>query len=408
MINSAKYILNDITQDIYNHIDMKSLQKKQNTSQLKGLQLLLIGSVLTSSLIFTSCNKPTDKKVELAELKTQEKELETKIKALEKELGANEPKAEARVVTVAVSPIQSESFKHFIEVQGLVTSKNIVQVTPQMGGAITGIFVVEGQTVKKGQLVATLDNAVLKETLAEIKNQHELSVTLFNKQKALWDQQIGTEVQFLQAKANKESLEKRMVTMETQLAMSKVYAPISGTVEVVRQKTGEIGSPGVPMAQIVNIGDLKITAKIADTYVGSVKQGAGMTVKFPDINKEINAKISVVNALVDPVSRTFGIEGNIPNLGGTLKPNQIAIININDLTKANALVVNQNIIQKTELGDIVYVAITENGKKIARSKVVKTGISYNGSIEILEGLSAGDLIITQGYQELVDGTPVAY
>ena len=386
---------------------MKYLLNKPNTSKLTGLQLLLVGSILTSSLFMASCSKP-DKKAELAALKTEQKELDTKIKALEKELGAGEDKAEAKVVTVSVMPIQAENFKHFVEAQGVVTSKNIVQVTPQMAGAITGIFIIEGQAVKKGQLVATIDNNVLKETLAEIKNQLDLAVTLYNKQKTLWDQQIGTEVQYLQAKANKESLERRIVTMETQLAMTKVYAPISGTVEIVRQKTGEMGSPGVPIAQIVNVGDLKITAKIADTYVGSVKQGATMTVKFPDINKELNAKISVVNAVVDPVSRTFGIEANIPNLGGALKPNQVAIVNINDLTKSNSLVVNQNIIQKTELGDIVYVAVTEKGKKVARSKVVKTGVSYNGNVEILEGLTTGDLVITQGYQELVDGTPVAF
>ncbi|MEA5429646.1 efflux RND transporter periplasmic adaptor subunit [Arcicella lustrica] len=387
---------------------MKSLLNKPNTSKLAGLQLLLVGSMLTSTLFLTSCSKPVDKKAELAALKAEQKELDVKIKALEKEVGLSSEKTEAKIVTVAVTPIQAESFKHFVEVQGVVTSKNILQVTPQMAGTITSLLIAEGQSVKKGQLVATIDNNVLKESLAEIKHQLELAVTLYNKQKTLWDQQIGTEVQYLQAKANKESLEKRIVTMDAQLAMSKVYAPISGTVEKVNQKAGEMGSPGVAIAQIVNVGDLKITAKIADTYVGSVKQGASMTVKFPDINKELNTRISVVNALVDPLSRTFGIEANIPNLGGNLKPNQVAIVNINDLTKANSLVVNQNIIQKTELGDIVYVAVTENGKKIARSKVVKKGIAYNGSIEILEGLAAGDLVITQGYQELVDGTPVAY
>lgn len=387
---------------------MKSLLNKPNTSKLAGLQLLLVGSMLTSTLFLTSCSKPVDKKAELTALKAEQKELDVKIKALEKEVGLSTEKAEAKVITVAVTPIQAESFKHFVEVQGVVTSKNILQVTPQMAGTITSLLIAEGQSVKKGQLVATIDNNVLKESLAEIKHQLELAVTLYNKQKTLWDQQIGTEVQYLQAKANKESLEKRIVTMDAQLAMSKVYAPISGTVEKVNQKAGEMGSPGVAIAQIVNVGDLKITAKIADTYVGSVKQGASMTVKFPDINKELNTRISVVNALVDPLSRTFGIEANIPNLGGNLKPNQVAIVNINDLTKANSLVVNQNIIQKTELGDIVYVAVTENGKKIARSKVVKKGIAYNGSIEILEGLTAGDLVITQGYQELVDGTPVAY
>lgn len=387
---------------------MKSLLNKPNTSKLAGLQLLLVGSMLTSTLFLTSCSKPVDKKAELAALKAEQKELDVKIKALEKEVGLSTEKAEAKVITVAVTPIQAESFKHFVEVQGVVTSKNILQVTPRMGGTITSLLIVEGQAVKKGQLVATIDNNVLKESLAEIKHQLELAVTLYNKQKTLWDQQIGTEVQYLQAKANKEALEKRIVTMEAQLAMSKVYAPISGTVEKVNQKAGEMGAPGAAIAQIVNVGDLKITAKIADTYVGSVKQGASMTVKFPDINKELNTRISVVNALVDPLTRTFGIEANIPSLGGSLKPNQVAIVNINDLTKANSLVVNQNIIQKTELGDIVYVAVTENGKKVARSKVVKKGIAYNGSIEILEGLTAGDLVITQGYQELVDGTPVAY
>jgi membrane fusion protein, multidrug efflux system len=363
--------------------------------------------LLASMALLSACSKP-DKKTELADLKSQQKEIETKIKSLEKELGTTEKKAEATPITVAVSPIQPQSFKHFVEGQGVVTSKNIVMVTPQMGGAITGLFLVEGQAVKKGQLVATIDNSVMKESLTEIKTQLELASTVFNKQKALWDQQIGTEIQYLQAKANKESLEKRIITMETQMGMSKVYAPISGVVEKVMQKSGEMGMPGAPMAQIVNVGDLKVMAKIADTYVGSVKKGDAITIKFPDINKEFTTRISLVNALIDPASRTFGIEANIPNLGGSLKPNQVAIININDLSKANALIVSQNIVQKTELGDLVYVAITENGKKIARAKKVKTGISYNGNVEILEGLTSGEMVITQGYQDLVDGSLISF
>lgn len=370
---------------------------------MKTLQYITVASIF----LLSACSKP-DKKTELADLKSQQKEIEGKIKALEKELGTTEKKAEATPINVAVMPIQPKNFKHFVEAQGIVTSKNIVQVTPQMGGAITSILIVEGQAVKKGQLVATIDNSVMKESLVEIKTQLDLATTIYNKQKALWDQQIGTEVQFLQAKANKESLEKRIATMETQLAMTKVYAPISGTVEKVIQKSGEMGMPGGPIAQIVNVGDLKIMAKIADTYVGSVKRGDAISVKFPDINKELNTRISLVNALIDPTSRTFGIEAGIPNLGGSLKPNQVAIININDLSKSNALVVNQNIIQKTEMGDIVYVAVTENGKKVAKSKKVKTGISYNGDVEILEGLTSGEMIITQGYQDLVDGSLIAY
>ena len=362
--------------------------------------------LLISIFILSACSKP-DKKTELADLKSQQKEIETKIKTLEKELGAGK-KVEATPINVTVSAVAPQDFKHFVEAQGVVTSKNIVMVTPQMGGAITGLFLTEGQMIKKGQLVATIDNSVMKESLTEIKTQLDLVTTLFNKQKTLWDQQIGTEVQYLQAKANKESLEKRIVTMNTQMGMSRVYAPISGTVEKIMQKSGEMGMPGVPMAQIVNVSDLKIVAKIGDTYVGSVKKGDAITVKFPDINKEFTTRISLVNALIDPASRTFGIEANIPNLGGSLKPNQVAIININDLSKGNSLVVSQNVVQKTEAGDLVYVAVVENGKKIAKSRTVKTGISYDGKIEILEGLTAGEMVITQGYQDLVDGTLINY
>ena len=379
---------------------MKIFNKK---SAISKLSFLVMGGFI---LLATSCSKP-DKKTELADLKSQQKETEIKIKALEKELGAGK-KVEATPITVSVTPLQAQSFKHFVEAQGVVTSKNIVQITPQMGGSLTGIFMVEGQSIRKGQLVATVDNSVMKESLAEINNQLDLAVILYNKQKTLWDQQIGTEVQYLQAKANKEALEKRINTLQTQMGMSKVYAPISGTVEMVRQKVGEMGMPGAPIAQIVNISDLKVTAKIGDTYVGSVKKGDAITVKFPDINKELNARISVVDALIDPASRTFGIEASIPNLGGSLKPNQVAVININDLSKANSLIIKQNLIQKTEAGDLVYVAIVENGKKIARAKKVKTGISYNGEVEIMEGLTAGDNVITQGYQDLVDGSLINF
>ena len=372
----------------------------------KGLKFPLWGLGGFFFLLLLSCSKP-DKKTELADLKSQQKEIEAKIKTLEKELGTGK-KVDATPINVTVSAIEAQNFKHFVEAQGVVTSKNIVMVTPQMGGAITGLFLTEGQMIKKGQLVATIDNSVMKESLVEIKTQLDLVTTLFNKQKTLWDQQIGTEVQYLQAKANKESLEKRIGTMNTQMGMSKVYAPISGTVEKVMQKSGEMGMPGAPMAQIVNVSDLKIVAKVGDTYVGSVKKGDAITVKFPDINKEFTTKISLVNALIDPASRTFGIEANIPNLGGSLKPNQVAIININDLSKGNSLIVSQNVVQKTEAGDLVYVAVVENGKKVAKARTVKTGIAYDGKIEILEGLTAGEMVITQGYQDLVDGTLIAY
>jgi membrane fusion protein, multidrug efflux system len=370
----------------------------------KGILMAISGL-----MIMVACKKEVDKKTELADLKKQKSELESKIKILETELGQSTlGKDVERIVSVAVSPILAQNFKHFVEIQGIVESENIVQVTPQMGGAITGVFAQEGQIVKKGQLLATIDNQIVRESIAEIKNQWELANTVFQKQKTLWDQQIGTEIQYLQAKNNKEALEKRMNTMETQLGMARVYAPISGTIEIVRQKQGEMGMPGVPMMQIVNLANLKATGKVPDIYLASVRKGQSITITFPDLKKEITGRLSNVNALVDPVSRTFGVESKIPNIGNMLKPNQLAMIKINDLAKANSIVIDQNLIQKTELGDIVYVSIEENGKKKAQGRKVKTGINYNGQIEITEGLKIGDNLVTTGYQELVDGTPLNY
>lgn len=363
--------------------------------------------LLSSIAVLAACSKAVDKKQELADLKKQAAEINQKIASLEKELGTGK-KAENQIVAVAVTPLVAKDFKHFIESQGSVVAENTVLVSPQTGGMIMSLPVVVGQNVSKGQLIATLDNSILKESLEEVKNQLELAKTLFEKQKTLWEQQIGTEVQYLSAKANKEALEKRIVTLKAQLGMSRVVAPISGTIEIVRQKAGEMAAPGMPIVQIVNLGKLKITSKVSDTYVGSVRVGDPITVQFPDINKEITARISVVSKMVNPLTRTFDIEAAIPNAGNELKPNQLAVIHINDITKSKAIVVDENLIQKTEKGNLVYIAVEEGGKKIARAKMVTLGLSYNGMVELVTGVQAGDQLITQGYQDLVDGQVVTF
>lgn len=370
---------------------------------MKNLTILIAALVLAAS-----CSKSVDKKQELADLKKQAQEINAKIAAIEKEIGKESPKVAEKVVAVSVSPIQAQTFNHFVEAQGAVLAENTVLVSPQTAGAIVTLPVVAGQAVKKGQLIATLDNNILKESMEEVKHQLSLAKILFDKQKSLWDQQIGTEVQYLSAKSNKESLEKRLVTLQAQLAMSKVVAPISGTIEIVRQKAGEMASPGLPIVQIVNLGNLKVAAKISDTYLGSVKVGDPIVIKFPDINKEIKAKISHVSQLVNPLSRTFDIEAHIPNVGNELKPNQLAVININDISKTNAIVLDENLVQKTEKGNLIYVAVDESGKKVARARQVSIGLSYNGQAEIISGIKVGDQVITQGYQDLVDGQAISF
>ena len=372
--------------------------------------------IIFTTLLLAACTKGgeknslADKKTELTKLKTEQADLGTKIKKIEGEIAKLDTSArdEIKIKNVAVSPIASQKFQHFVEVQGSLDAVNNALISPQTGGALTKVLVKEGDYVKTGQLIATIDNSILTQSKQEIEVQMQLAQTLFEKQKALWEQKIGTEVQFIQAKTNVESLQKRLATLDKQTALSKVVAPWGGYVDEVRQKSGEMASPGMGIIRLVNLDNLKVVAKVADTYAGTIQKGDLVKIKFPDLNKDITANITFVSQTVALDSRTFKIEANIPNIGGQLKPNMTAIVNINDQSKSSALVIEQNLVQHTEDGDIVMVAVSENNKKIARSRKVKTGLIYNGNIEISSGLRAGDMLITQGYQELVDGQLVNY
>ncbi len=371
--------------------------------------------LLTATLLITACggekkaNTVAEKKEALAQLKAEAKTLTEKIATLEAELKAADPtmKAAEKVMPVVTTALQTRNFKSFIEIQGTVETKNTATATPRMAGTYTTVYVKEGQSVKAGQLLAKIDNAILMDQIAALKQQLELANTVFEKQKSLWDQKIGTEIQYLQAKNNKESLEKNLAVLNTQIDMYNVYAPISGAVEKVMAKTGEIAAPGMPLASIVNLGSLKATANVPDVYVSNIKMGDAVKVLLPDLNREINARITFISKLVNPANRTFKIEASIPT-SGDIKPNMLSVLNIADINKSNALVIPQNYIQSTEFGDVVYVAETEGNKKIAKARKVKTGVSYNGEIEIIEGLQAGDLIVTEGYQDLVDGQAISF
>lgn len=354
-------------------------------------------------------NSLAGKQAELTKLKSEQTETEAKIKALESEIGTLDTTAvrEDRAVAVTVSPVMSENFKHYVEVQGSVDAKNTVMVSPKSGGVLTAVLIKEGDNVRQGQTIARVDNSIMQESIAEVKNQLSLANTVFEKQSRLWEQKIGTEIQYLQAKNNKESLEKKIATLNTQLGQFSITAPISGVVDQVIAKVGEMAAPGMPVARIVNLGNLKIVAKVSDSYVATVKKGDEVIVKFPDLDQEYTARITFVSTTVDALSRTFRIEANLPSTN-SIKPNMLATVQINDATKKDALVIDQNVVQNTENGTVVYVAENEGGKKVAKSRVVKTGLSYNGKIEILAGLKAGDQLITQGYQDVADGQAVIF
>lgn len=371
--------------------------------------------LLTATFLATACggekqpNTLAEKKEALAKMKTEAESLTEKITKLDAEIKAADPstKAAEKVLPVLTQALQPRNFKSFIEIQGTVETKNTATATPRMAGTYTTVYVREGQSVKAGQLLAKIDNAILRDQIAALKQQMELANTVYEKQKSLWDQKIGTEIQYLQAKNNKESLDKNLAVLETQVDMYNVYAPISGAVEKVMAKTGEIAAPGMPLASIVNLGSLKATANVPDTYLSNIRMGDAVKVKLPDLSREINARVTFISKLVNPANRTFKIEASIPS-SSDIKPNMVSILNISDINKSNAIVINQNYIQSTELGDVVYVAETDGNKKVAKARKIKTGVAYNGEIEITEGLQAGDLIVTEGYQDLVDGQAISY
>jgi membrane fusion protein, multidrug efflux system len=349
------------------------------------------------------------KKEELTKLKTEQAATAEKIKTLEKEIAKLDPKkaAEAKVKPVSVATLNPETFKRYVELQGTVDAKSSVLVSPKSAGAITAMYVKEGDRVSVGTVIGKIDDSILRESIEEVKTQLILINTLYEKQKNLWDQKIGTELQYLQSKNNKEAVEKKLVTLNTQLSQSKIVSPMAGVVDQVISKVGEMASPGMGVVRVVNLSNLKVSAKVSDTYAASVKQGDEVIVKFPDLKKDLKARISFVGTTVDPLSRTFTIEANLPSVKD-IKPNMMAQIQINDATAKNALVIDQNFIQSTENGQVVYVAATEGNKKVAKARPIKTGLSYNGKVEILEGLSAGDQLITLGYQEVSDGQTITF
>ena len=355
-------------------------------------------------------NDLTSKKEQLASLKKDAGKLAENIKTLEAEIAALDTSAisETKIKSIVSTPIQPEVFRHFVSVQGIIEAKENLMVTAKMPGMITSIQVQDGDYVTQGQLLCTLDDEIIRKSIDEVKSGLDIVNTMYEKQKALWDQKIGTEMQYLNLKNQKENLEKKLSTLQSQMSQLHVTAPFSGVIDDVIAKQGTMASPGVPLMQLVNTTALIASAKVPDSYVAFVKAGDRVMVTFPDLSKTIAATVSYVGRIVDPLSRTFKIEVKIPGGNPDLKPNLMALVQINDKTAEKAIVIQENIVQPTEDGKIVFVTGEEKGQKVAKLKKVTTGLSYNGKVEILSGLAPGENLITEGYQDLVADQLIAF
>ena len=380
-----------------------------------------ISTVLTSTLILFSmaCGGGSSlekQEASLAALKKESLGLNAKIATLEAEIAKAGGAETAKAILVAITPLTSQDFTHYIELQGKVESESVSFVTPRAGGGqVKGLFVKRGDLVKKGQLLLQLDNSLIKQSAAAasqnietIKAQAALAKSVYEKQKNLWDQNIGSEIQLLTAKTNAEATASQLKAateqlgmVRDQLAYTSVYSDVEGVAEEVNVKVGELFM-GPGQIKIVNTSRLKLTTMIPENYAGKVKVGTETSLNFPDIQKIIEVKISVVGNVIDPLSRSFYIEAKLP-ADKNFRPNQLVQVKIKDYEKKNAISAPINLLQNDEKGKFIYVAVMENGKLMARKKAVTVGQYYGNNIEILAGLVAGDNVITEGYQTLFDG-----
>ena len=360
--------------------------------------------LLAISILFFGCGSSApDKKSELDKLKKEEATLSDKIKKLETEIAASDTTTKIKMLDVEVTPVAAIPFKSYVQVQGKLDADENVNVSAQMGGTVKSIYVKEGDNVKAGQILAELDDAVMRQGIEELKNQLAFASDLYNKQKNLWDQKIGSEVQFLSAKNNKEAMEKKMQTMNEQLDMYKIKSPINGTVDEVSLKLGQIAAPGLPAVRVVNMNSLKVKADIAESYAGKIREGNSVLLEFPDMNKTMDLKVSFVSRVINSMNRTFSVQVNVP-ADPDLHPNMISHLNIVDYQTLSSIVIPLNVVQNSENGYYVFLSVkNEKGKSVAHKQMVKTGRDYKGQIEILEGLKEVDSLITTGYQDVEDG-----
>jgi membrane fusion protein, multidrug efflux system len=356
-------------------------------------------------LVACSATSSDDKKKQLDELKKEQADLTKKISALEAEIAKTNPdSATVRTKDVTVAELATKKFDHYVQTQGSVDAEENINVSAKSPGTVMQVYVTEGQSVSKGQLLAQLDNSVIKANVEGLKAQLQLATTVYERQKNLWDQKIGTEVQYLKAKTDKEALEKQVAATLEQEDMTKIKAPISGTVDAVIAKVGEGAGPGQPAFRVVNTSKLKIKANVSEAYVTNIKKGNKVLVDIPEVKKQLTGKVSFVGKTIDPLSRTFAVEVDLPN-NADLRPNMTASIKVVYHTEASSIVVPVNVIQTLNDEKIVYVAEADGKQTVARKKKVTVDGVFGSDAQV-GGLKAGDKLITVGFQGLNDGDPI--
>jgi len=357
--------------------------------------------ILFITLIFIiSCGDGTQKS-SLEELNIQKTAIITKMDSLNAELQKVEKQiskidTNKKLHIITVLPVKNDVFKHFIEIQGVVQADKNIEIRPELGGTVKAIYVKEGQQVNAGQVLLQLDDSSIKNNIDELNTQLSLANTTFERQKRLWEQKIGSEMQFLQAKAQKEGLENNLVSLKTQSSKMKITAPFSGIVDEIFPRNGELTSPQMPVVRLINLDNVYVEADITETYLPVIKVGTETMLFFPSINKEMTSKITQVGNYINPNNRSFKTRINIANKDQTIKPNLLADLKILDF-QIEGIIIPSTLVQKDQQGNTyVFTIKNENDETMVVKSLITVENEYNNQVYISEGLSENDQLVNAG------------
>lgn len=356
------------------------------------------------SILVLSCTG--NDALRLEKLKKQKAEIDEKISALEKQVNSTGDSLDpAKFRLVGITEVKPDMFRHYIKVQGRLDGDQNVAVYADVPGTIKAIYTDVGRKVTRGQVLAQIDDEQLRLQLGNLKTQYNFAAEMYEKQKRLWEQKIGSEVQFLQSQTNKESLEQQISVLEQQIEKYKIKSPVNGNIEESNIKVGSVVSPDPRLSafRVVAFRDLTVKADVSESYSASVKKGDKVIVSFPDLNQQIESVVDFVSSYIDPVNRTFEIETNIENGLSGMKANMVAVVNINDYFSENALMIPMNVVMTDLSGSYVYVVKKKDNYYGAFRQPVVIGKTYNGIAEITKGLNDSSKVVTTGFRELVEG-----
>jgi membrane fusion protein (multidrug efflux system) len=380
-------------------------KNRDNPTTMKYIYLFLI------SVLIAACDKPASdlesKKKELEDTRNELISLREKIGKLEAEIRKEDPTfgKNSNIVLITEMALQKQPFEHFVDVRGAVESRKNVSLSALAGGKIERVWVTEGQWVNAGQTLITLEADVLRNSIKEVKTALDLANTVYEKQANLWSQKIGTEVQYLQAKSNKESLERKLETLYAQLDQMVVKAPFSGAIDRIDALVGEMASPGMPLVRMVSPTDMYVKADVSEDYAGKFSKGDKVTIEIPSSGKKVSSTITSVGYVINEENRTFRVEMTFPS-DVSVKPNQVVIVSLRDYINPAAISVPTKIIQSDSKGQYVYVKEKKGEELVAKRMYITLGHTYNGNTEIMQGLDGVGAVISEGYRELTEGAEV--